>query len=38
MALHLATQLPRATLRVFEGEGHFLLHDHAEEILGALAK
>jgi pimeloyl-ACP methyl ester carboxylesterase len=37
MAHHLAKRLPHATLRVFPGEGHFLLYDHAEEILGALA-
>jgi pimeloyl-ACP methyl ester carboxylesterase len=33
MARTLAARLPRATLEVVEGEGHFLLVDHASRIL-----
>jgi pimeloyl-ACP methyl ester carboxylesterase len=33
-----ARELPRCDVRVVEGEGHFLMYDHTEEILGTLAK
>jgi pimeloyl-ACP methyl ester carboxylesterase len=36
MAQYMASRLPHATLRILEGEGHFLLFDHAEQILGML--
>jgi pimeloyl-ACP methyl ester carboxylesterase len=38
MAQHMASRLPSATLRILEGEGHFLLFDHAEEILRVLSQ
>jgi pimeloyl-ACP methyl ester carboxylesterase len=32
----MAARLPRATLRVFDGEGHFLLRRHIDDVLGVL--
>ena len=36
-AVRLADGLPRATVRVLEGEGHFLLLNHGEQVLRELA-